>query len=209
MSRPIGLTTHRRRLAAPWLLALYVASGLAAPAAHLAHHRDDHTHGPVVRPSSSGRAFRDLTTEGAQRGHARQRDIASALASHGRMRWPWSAPEDDSATDPEPVPAAAAPHTHGPGTAPHTHATDGAPADAAPPSPHQHDGPGAPASPDGPGGHGTGSAAHFALAVIDAPPPVVLPLPESTRRHHDAPAVTSLPSRSRLLQPTRGPPVLA
>lgn len=209
MSRPISLAAHRRRLAAPWLLALYVASGLAAPAAHLAHHRDDHTHGPVVRPSSSGRAFRALTTEGAQRGHARQRDIASALASHGRMGWPWSAPDETASAPDETAPAPGAPHAHGPGTAPHAHAPDAAAADPARETTHQHGAPGAPAEHDGPDSHGTGSAAHFALAVIDAPPPVALPLPESTRRNDDAPAVASIPSRSRLLQPTRGPPVLA
>lgn len=209
MTGPTSLAARRRRACAPWLLALYVASGLAAPAAHLAHHRDDHTHGPAVRPSSAGGAFRALTAANAQRGHARQRDLASALASHGRMRWPWSAAHE-AATAAELESASVVAHSHGPGTATHTHAQDEPSAGGAPEAtPHRHDTPEAPERErQGPAGHGADSAAHFALAVIDAPPPVALPLPECTRRRDDPPPATTIVSSPRPLPPARGPPVL-
>lgn len=209
MSRRPGVPAARRQAAASLLLAAYLAAGLIAPVAHLVGHRDDHTHGPVVRPSAAGRAFRAVTSDEPRRGHARGRDVAAALASHGRLRWPWSAPDDDA--EPAPVsPLTEASHTHDAGTPAHTHTASTAPAssDASGAPPHRHDSPDAPARPDLPSGHGAGSAAHFALAVIDAPPPIALPLPASTR-WLDAPLRTAaVVTTPRRLQPARGPPAL-
>jgi hypothetical protein len=57
--------------------------------------------------------------------------------------------------------------------------------------------------------HAAGSAAHFALAVVDAPPAPVLPLPASSRADVPAPPCR----RPHALAPrqvlVRGPPVLA
>lgn len=209
MRRQVGIFARRRPVAAPLLLVLYLASGLIAPVAHLVGHKDDHSHGPVARPSSSGRAFRELTTDEPRRGHARGRDVASALASHGRLRWPWSAPDDDAESAPVTAPAEA-PHTHDGGTPAHTHTASATHASGEAPgaTPHRHDPSGAPARPDAPSGHGAGSAAHFALAVIDAPPPVALPLPAVTRWHHAPRRAAVLVTTPRRLQPARGPPAL-
>ena len=209
MKRQAGICARRRHAAAPLLLVLYLAAGLVAPVAHLVGHKDDHTHGPVVRPSSSGRAFSTATTDQPRRGHARDRDVASALASHGRLRWPWAAPDDDAVPPPASAPVEA-PHTHGPGTPEHTHETSASHpvSDVPGATPHRHDPSGAPARPDAPLGHGAGSAAHFALAVIDAPPPVALPLPTSTRWQAAPPRTAAVITTPRRLQPARGPPVL-
>ena len=51
MRKHVSDCARRRQLAAPLLLVLYLAAGLVAPVAHLVGHKDDHTHGPVVRPS--------------------------------------------------------------------------------------------------------------------------------------------------------------
>lgn len=210
MSRRSGIPARRRQAAASLLLAAYLAAGLVAPVAHLVGHRNDHTHGPVARPSSSGRAFEALTTDAPRPGHARDRDVASALAAHGRMRWPWSAADESAETAPAPAPAET-PHTHDAGTPPHSHtAPDTRTASGRPDAaPHPHGPADAPDRRDAPGGHGVGSAAHFALALITTPPPAVLPLPTSTRRHHDRPSVVAVTTAPRRLQPARGPPVLA
>lgn len=209
MSRRPGIPDRRRQAAAPLLLAVYLAAGLVAPAAHLFGHRDDHTHGPVVRPSSSGRAFQAPAADVPRRGHARERDVASALAEHGRLRWPWAAPDPAAETAATPAPAEA-PHAHDAGTPPHAHPAPNTHTASARPgtAPHSHGPADGSERRDAPGGHGAGSAAHFALAVVAAPPPVVLPLPASTRRHADRPPVIAVVSAPRRLQPARGPPVL-
>lgn len=195
-------STQRRRLFAPLLLAVYVAAGLVAPLAHLARHRNDHSHGPAIRPTSSGRAFLALTSDRPVRGHARHRDLAAALRGHASPRWPWSAGDDGEAAPIET--SAAAAHQHAPGVPAHTHD------EAAAPSPASHDhtpasDPGSPASRD----HAAGSAAHFALAIVDAPAAPALPLPEDSRADAPAPPCHRSPAPTSRQVLVRGPPVLA
>lgn len=201
MTDTLSLTARLRRRAGALLLGVYVVAAQLAPLAHLASHRDDHTHGPAPHLPATPAAAADRA-ETPTRGHARALDLATALAGHGRPQWPWSA-RDDAGAAPTDAPAPA-PHRHGPGTPAHTHD------EAAAPSPASHEHPPAgdtpsPASRD----HAAGSAAHFALAVVDAPPAPVLPVPASSRADVPAPPCR----RPHALAPrqvlVRGPPVLA
>ena len=206
MTGTLPLTARLRRRAGALLLGVYVVAAQLAPLAHLASHRDDHTHGPALHESTALAAPTPAPAvdraNAPTRGHARALSLATALAGHGRPAWPWSA-QDEAETEATPADAPA-PHRHGPGTPTHTHD------DAAAPSPGSHEhapagGSPAPSSRD----HAAGSAAHFALAVVDAPPAPVLPLPAASRADVPAPPCR----RPHALAPrqvlVRGPPVLA
>jgi len=135
--RQHDLTLERiRSFAGLLLLGVFLLAAQLAPLAHLARHRNDHTHGPET-------------------------------ADHH------AAAVDD--------------HEHE-----HEHADE-----------HDHDGSAPPpASPD----HGRDSVAHFALALVEGPPPPFLPPPADTlapppddvARWHHAPALPQ--------PPVRGPP---
>ena len=200
MTGTLPLTARLRRRAGALLLGVYVVAAQLAPLAHLASHRDDHTHGPAPHVPAAAAATTPNADRAAApaRGHARALDLATALAGHGRPQWPWAA-RDDAGAPPADAPA---PHRLGPGTPAPTHDEAAAPS----PGPHEH----APAG-ESPSsrGHAAGSAAHFALAVVDAPPAPVLPLPAASRA--DEPAAPC--RRPHALAPrqvlVRGPPVLA
>lgn len=54
--------------------------------------------------------------------------------------------------------------------------------------------------------HGAGSAAHFALALVTAPPPFVLPVPAGRQYTDEAPRVVRLDCAPPSLRPSRAPP---
>lgn len=198
---------------AAWLSAVLILALQVGPLLHLVTHRNDHTHGPVPartalhvpgdrsQPASSRRA--DL--DGPARRPALQDAHAEAHA-HG-LRHRHDAPADT----PEPRASVSAHAAYGyaaPGVVRRmltglatalTGALDAAPEPLPPLFGHPHE-----SAPED--NHGDGSAAHFGLALTEAPlPDAVLPSTAFTLATLPAPIVL-LRSRPVLRRLPRGPP---
>jgi hypothetical protein len=148
-------------------LAAFLGGGLLCPAAHMAWHRPDHTHGPggATIAFDVGKAPRErargtdhtprLRSPVARHAHPQPHTHAHATATRSERASRRGAPGVVHHTHPHPAEPAS------PGSGPETR-----------PGPAARDVP--PTSP----GHGHGSLAHFGLALLSAPPALTLPPPE-------------------------------
>lgn len=73
--------------------------------------------------------------------------------------------------------------------------------------PHEH--PETPAEDDAPADHGSGSSAHFGLALLQAPPAPAVPVPAETVARRAGPSPRQPLPPILLPQPVRGPPAVS